>query len=123
MGVYIKDVEMPKNCAECRFCVNGFADNAPMYECACQSYDNVSVLIDDHGQPFDFRPEWCPLIEVPIPHGRLMDADELYGAIVDKGQRNERGKYRIGEYWELTGREIREVINGQSSIIEAEGET
>ena len=63
------------------------------------------------------------LIEIKEPHGKLIDADELYGAIVDKGQRNERGKYRIGEYWELTGREIREVINGQSPVIDAEGAT
>lgn len=73
MSVLIK-MEMPKSCAECRFCVNGFTDNAPMYECACQSYDNVSVLVDKDGQPFDFKPEWCPLVEVPTPHGRLIDA-------------------------------------------------
>ena len=23
------------------------------------------------------RPDWCPLIEVPEPHGRLIDADAL----------------------------------------------
>lgn len=74
MSILIKGIRMPESCAECRFCVNGFTDNAPMYECACQSYDNVSVLVDKDGQPFDFRPEWCPLIEVQSPHGRLIDA-------------------------------------------------
>lgn len=64
-SILIRGAKMPKNCAECRFCVNGFTDEAPMYECACQSYDNVSVLVDKNGQPFDFKPEWCPLIEVP----------------------------------------------------------
>ena len=63
MSVLIKDIRIPESCLECRFCVNGFTDNAPMYECACQSYDNVSVLVDDHGKPFDFRPDWCPLVE------------------------------------------------------------
>jgi hypothetical protein len=24
-----------------------------------------------------YRPDWCPLIEVPTPHGRLIDADEF----------------------------------------------
>ena len=75
--VLIKGIGIPESCAECRFCVNGFTDNAPMYECACQSYDNVSVLVDDHGQPFDFRPEWCPLVEVPTPHGDLVDRNYL----------------------------------------------
>jgi hypothetical protein len=31
------------------------------------------------------RPDWCPLVEIKTPHGRLIDADELanetfYGA-------------------------------------------
>ena len=72
MSILIRGMEMPKNCDECRFCVNGFTDDAPMYECAAQSYENVSVLVESGGKPFDFRPDWCPLIELP-PHGRLID--------------------------------------------------
>lgn len=114
MGVYIKGMEMPTSCAVCDW--GSYVGNGRAM-CLKTSMTEKTDIMSNR------RPEWCPLIEVPTPHGRLMDADELYGAIVDKGQRNERGKYRIGEYWELTGREIREVINGQSSIIEAEGET
>ena len=76
MSVLIKGIGIPESCAECRFCVNGFTDDAPMYECACESSENVSVLVDDHGKPFDFRPEWCPLIEVP-PHSDLVDRNYL----------------------------------------------
>lgn len=76
--ININGMKMPKNCEECRFCVNGFTDAAPMYECACESYENVSVLVDDYGKPFDFRPDWCPLIELPEKHGRLIDADALH---------------------------------------------
>lgn len=108
MGVYIKDMEMPKNCVECGLCS---ADDGYCYLlCDCCDYESIHL-----GRHSD-----CPLVEVPTPHGRLIDADELYGAIVDKGQRNERGKYRIGDFWELTGREIREVVDGQPTIIEAE---
>ena len=42
---------------------------------------------------------------------RLIDADELYLAIVEKGQASKR--YKIGERWELNGAEILEVINAQ----------
>ena len=77
-----RGIGIPESCAKCRFCVNGFTDDAPMYECACESYENVSVLVDDHGQPFDFRPDWCPLVEVKEPHGRLIDADKL---LIDHG--------------------------------------
>lgn len=113
MSVLIKDVEMPKNCAECHFCVNGFTDNAPMYECACQSYDNVSVLVDKEGQPFDFRPEWCPLIELP-PHSGLVDGDVLMTEVMDSDldhlQRDD---------W----KEVIQIVADAPSIIEAEGET
>ena len=82
MSVLIKGLRIPESCAECRFCVNGFTDAAPVYECACESYENVSVLVDDHGNPFNFRPDWCPLISVPTPHGRLGDLDKLKYDIV-----------------------------------------
>ena len=77
MSILIRDMEMPTSCDKCRFCVNGFTDDAPMYECAVQSYENVSVLVESGGKPFDFRPDWCPLIELP-PHGRLGDLDKLW---------------------------------------------
>ena len=88
MSILINDMEMPECCDKCRFCVNGFTDEAPMYECGVQSYDNVSVLVESSGKPFDFRPDWCPLIEVPTPHGRLIDADAIQDYNVETfGQR------------------------------------
>lgn len=109
--VLMRGIEIPKNCAECRFCVNGFTDDAPMYECACQSYDNVSVLVEKDGQPFDFRPEWCPLIELP-PHGRLVDGDVLMTEVMDSDldhlQRDD---------W----KEVIQIVADAPTIIEAEG--
>lgn len=72
MSILINDMEMPESCDKCRFCVNGFTDEAPMYECGVQSYDNVSVLVESGGKPFDFRPDWCPLVEV-----ETVDQEEL----------------------------------------------
>ena len=102
MSVLIKGIRIPESCAKCRFCVNGFTDEAPMYECACQSYDIVSVLVDDNGQPFNFRPDWCPLVEVP-PHGRLIDADKA-----------------TEESMKRTGKRLL-AIDTAPTIIEAEG--
>ena len=85
MSILIKGMETPTSCDKCRFCVNGFTDAAPMYECAVQSYENVSVLVESDGQPFDFRPDWCPLVEIPTPHGRLVDAtfeENHYGSML-----------------------------------------
>lgn len=65
MSVYIKGIEMPKNCYVCPFC------------------DYVSARCDAvKGTPYtppnryEARAEWCPLVPVP-PHGRLIDADAL----------------------------------------------
>ena len=47
---------------------------------------------------------------------RAIDAYALQLAIVEEGQANKRKKYTIGDIWELTGAEIREVINSQPTI-------
>ena len=47
---------------------------------------------------------------------RAIDADALQLALVEEGQANKRKKYIIGDIWELTGAEIREVINSQPTI-------
>ena len=73
------------------------------------------------------RPNWqgdCTVIKgaeavnVPTPHGRLIDADDTEGAMVEKGQASKR--YRIGEFWELNGAEIREALATVPTIIESE---
>ena len=121
MSILIKDMEMPKNCDECRFCVNGFTDDAPMYECAVQSYENVSVLVESGGKPFDFRPDWCPLTELP-PHGRLVDADKLMMSIADWWYSS------FGEEETDEAKAIRKVLDtveqniGEMTVVEAEGE-
>ena len=111
MSVLIKGMKMPKNCAECRFCVNGFTDVAPMYECACESYENVSVLVDDYGKPFDFRPDWCPLIELPEKHGRLIDERVAYDKIAEQ---------EGGYYMDMDG--VGCGLEETPTVFEAEGE-
>ena len=53
MGVYIKEMEMPQSCSGCRF------------------WTITSCIASYQGE------KSCPLIEVPEPHGRLIDADEF----------------------------------------------
>ena len=112
MSILIRSMEIPTSCDKCRFCVNGFTDTVPMYECAVQSYENVSVLVESNGEPFDFRPDWCPLVELP-PHGRLIDADELKSKF-----RHGNGDDDADSAWIST---IRRFITQADTIIEAEG--
>ena len=69
MGVYI-NMEMPKNCDECRIMVFEDTNCAPELFCGCP------IVFKAHSQGVGHRPDYCPLVPVP-PHGRLIDADAL----------------------------------------------
>jgi len=112
MSIIVKSMEMPTSCDKCRFCVNGFTDDAPMYECAVQSYENVSVLVESGGKPFGFRPDWCPLIEIPTPHGRLI-AEKTITEI----RYHDADGYHI-----VNGEQLCELEIDAPTVIEAEGE-
>lgn len=68
MSIYIKGMKMPKNCTICRFCVP-----------EAEPGDGEMCMATGRFMPpcSTERLEDCPLIEVPTPHWRLVDADEL----------------------------------------------
>ena len=65
MGVYIKGMEMPKNCLECE--IRSYDANAQEEYCPFSEIVCLSIGIQDN----------CPLVEVPEPHGDLIDRDEV----------------------------------------------
>ena len=69
MSVIIKGLSMPKNCLLCPCCVGeGIGMGRQHY---CQAIDDEPHVNENH------HPKNCPLIEIPTPHGRLIDANEL----------------------------------------------
>ena len=99
MGVYIKGMEMPKDCRECPMQV--YYSSGKTW---CKSTD--MILAEDYKPiPFDGRPKWCPLVEVPTPHGRLIDEDEITAY----------------SYLERNDEEV-ESLDEFPTVIEAEGE-
>lgn len=103
MGVFVKSMKMPQKCGQCKL----YHIEYPMYCMAVEGHRTVGA---PYGMP---RPNWCPLIEVKTPHGKLIDADEL------------KSKFRHGEgnsdedsAWIST---IRRFITQADTIIEAEG--
>ena len=71
MGVYIKDMEMPGCCAECDFCMGlSVASGDYIYYCVEDVYVPNEIVMEG-------RPDWCPLVEIPTPHGKLIDADKF----------------------------------------------
>lgn len=65
MGIYLPNMEMPENCWDCKL----FYDFI-----LCLALQDQPKRYTDTGMG---RPPECPLIEVPEPHGRLIDADDL----------------------------------------------
>ena len=63
MGVYIKSMEMPKKCGLCDL----FHAESPMHCTVVKGHKTVGA---PYGMP---RPEWCPLVELPEKHGRLVE--------------------------------------------------
>ena len=64
MSLIIKGLDMPKNCDECQL-TNGVI-------CYAILSDNEDDYVLDN---LKSRHPLCPLIEIPTPHGRLIDAD------------------------------------------------
>lgn len=65
MGVYVKGMKMPKNCLECE--IRSYDANAGEEYCPFSQIVCLSIGIQDN----------CPLVEVPEPHGDLIDRDEV----------------------------------------------
>lgn len=58
---------------------------------------------------FNDRPSNCPLVEIPTPHGRLIDADELLSHL------SKDPLFDLVERYGISG-----VIESQPTILEAE---
>ena len=114
MGVYIKWMQMPKGCNECCFCSGYMTGQARIlgYVCLASLGKEDSVRgrrkIDE--LCFLCRPNWCPLVELPNKHGRLIDADELKTAFP-----------RCDNNMDIKIASVRATINHMPTIIEAEG--
>ena len=66
---YIVPKEIPNCCGRCPC----FHAEKLMY-CQAVKADKNKRIYAPYGEG---RPDWCPLVEVKTPHGRLIDADEF----------------------------------------------
>ena len=108
MSVLIRGMKMPKECRECYL--------LEYYEYLGETQCSVTRrMLAERGKPisFDGRPSWCPLVEVPEPHGRLIDAEKL---------KNEYPHDTDWDYPVNTNCYVCESIDNAPTVIEAEGE-
>lgn len=71
MSIILKGIDMPKSCGECKFfCGLGYGSH-------CYLNGKHITFI---GEVEDF----CPLVEIPTPHGRLVDIDKVKDKLSDQ---------------------------------------
>jgi len=117
MSILINGMEMPKACWECPLKVHLFQ----------QLWCTPSNKVINRNDNTEREPD-CPLVEVPTPHGRLIDAEPLE-EILTTAIRNMKGvaKFLSIEDDPEIKMEIKaytDILNGvkeQLTIIEAEG--
>ena len=96
---------MPKNCNECRF--STWSNLHQTAACARHGFD---PCFKDHSREYkEKKADFCPLVEVPAPHGRLIDADKL----------EPDSDYDDGEYWAVS---MAQIENAPTVIEAEEGE-
>ena len=71
MSVLIKGMNMPENCIKCPMQFGGMCYVMP----AEVDESRVAPTVEEAWK--QGKPDWCPLVEVPEPHGRLIDGDAL----------------------------------------------
>ena len=104
MGVYVKGMEMPESCRECPFT---YWDGVTG-ERWCDRIIAPCNKVD------------CPLVEVPTPHGRLVDANELCKKIERKTA--EPDYQHTSEDWKVGLYIGEDLVYDAPTVIEAEGE-
>ena len=82
MGFYV-NLEMPKNCPMCPFAHYDDMFNT-FRGCDITRGKRWAVKNDKDYAESSTRPDWCPLIEVHEPHGRLIDEDKLMKRMWDE---------------------------------------
>ena len=90
MSVFVKGMNMPRSCWECN--LHCFRDKEKI------KWGPITIIPEDfrcggnnewhETNEFDFLNERhpdCPIVEIPAPHGRLIDAEELQKKLVNGG--------------------------------------
>ena len=105
MGVYIKGMNMPKSCP-CGLVGVG-------YDLYCSFTSGIPSRMREYVEccEKETRPDWCPLAEIPTPHGRLIDAD----ALIEDLERQCKEVFRIDavspdDYWIKRDEAYREAL-------------
>ena len=107
MSVLIKNMKMPSRCYDCTF--SKWSNLHQTKACNCGNYYFKPCFEDYSEEFYEKRADFCPLVEVPAPHGRLIDADALLEDV-----RKNSVSYSADDF-------AHEWVDVQPTVIEAEG--
>ena len=103
MSILIKEMDMPISCEKCPLC-----------------YDYLHCSIDDSLHMFLYnRHPNCPLVEIPTPHGRLIDGNKLR-ATLRRWTEDEWNQKASPVSWACAYEDIIDLIDDEPTILEAE---
>lgn len=126
MSVLVKNMQMPSECEYCGFC-RVYPQNGNVW-CNASNRLLTAYWRELHWTHLNVeRPDWCPLVEIPEKHGRLIDMDELkadYGmkddcADCDKEERRKSVKCEFDRCY--TKMDFCGWLDDATVVIEAEG--
>lgn len=101
MSVLVKGMEMPECCDACVF---SYWSN--LHQTAACKLLEYNPCFDDFSREYKFKRSCnCPLVEILVPHGRMIDADAFLA------------KYKHGSNWDLE-----KIVGKAETIIEQEEE-
>lgn len=106
--ILIKNMKLPESCSKC-----------PLSRSGCSAViERVKTLEQMPWIPLNYRHDDCPLVEVPTPHGDLIDRMALLEAIKEARKKDpEIEDVYIDDYFTVA-----EWVVSAPTIIEAEGE-
>lgn len=120
MGVYIKGMAFPDNCAHCPYRKITYNQNDFYWISAVccvrgRGYEEKKIYWGDSKGNMNYvlrggRPEWCPLVEVTEPHGDLIDRGKLIADLHDTYL-----------YEDMARKVIYRKVEEQKAVIESEG--
>ena len=102
MSIIVKGMKMPTTCT--------FCDLAHAMKTSDGSVRLACGVKGNWQDTYTHRPAWCPMVEIPEKHGRLIDADYMRLRVDIKGT----NKYG------MLDDNIRVFIDQQPTVIEAE---
>lgn len=105
MSVLIKGMDMPETCEECSF--HRYHSDGK-YVCVATPLFYPMNLANSKG----IRKDWCPLVEVPTPHCRLIDADALTKAL--------EKRWNVDDDQDFANKSVWRELENAPTIIEAE---